>query len=292
MREAKGIADQANARYDQALRVTQAAVDHTNATVAAYGAEQEAARTSVLHRMAEFIRRHHRQVTESATALLDGVEADIGQIADFAGTIGPGSDWVAGAAKAGMTGVATFTGIPAAVTALGTASTGTAISSLSGAAAQSATGAWLGGGSLAAGGGGVALGATALNFVTVGPALLVGGLVMNGQGEKAKTRAHAYEAEVSTAVANQQTFRSLLAAVDARVEELSGLLGEVVSRAESALDHLEQEAFDPDRHADRFQRAMTLTLAVRDIAATAILTEAGELNGDTDRLLIKYREDS
>ena len=38
------------------------------------------------------------------------------------------------------------------------ASTGTAISSLSGAAAKSAAWAWLGGGSVAAGGGGVAAG--------------------------------------------------------------------------------------------------------------------------------------
>lgn len=292
MREAGRIAEGAKANYEKALAQTHRAVDDTNAKVAAYGVEQDAARRQVLHRMAEFIRRHERQVSESAAVLLDGVEAEIGEIADFAGTIGLGLDWLAGAAKAGFTGAATFTGIPAAVSALGTASTGTAISSLSGAAAQSATGAWLGGGSLAAGGGGVALGATALNFVTVGPALLVGGLVLNGQGEKAKTRANAYEAEVTIAVANQQTFRSLLATVDARVDELSQLLAQLVSRAVGSLAHLEQEPFDPERHAERFRRAMALTLAVRDMAATPILTSDGELNSETERLLIKYREET
>jgi len=49
--------------------------------------------------------------------------------------------------------------------ALGTASTGTAISSLSGAAAQSATLAWWGGGSLASGGLGMAGGAIALSGI-------------------------------------------------------------------------------------------------------------------------------
>ncbi|TRT83770.1 MAG: hypothetical protein EWV82_09400, partial [Microcystis aeruginosa Ma_AC_P_19900807_S299] len=49
----------------------------------------------------------------------------------------------------------------------GTASTGTAISGLSGAAAWNATLAWLGGGSLAAGGGGMALGTVVLGGITV-----------------------------------------------------------------------------------------------------------------------------
>jgi len=43
-------------------------------------------------------------------------------------------------------------------TTFGTASTGTAISALSGAAAESAALAWLGGGTLAAGGGGMTAG--------------------------------------------------------------------------------------------------------------------------------------
>lgn len=56
-------------------------------------------------------------------------------------------------------GQATAMGI---ATAFGTASTGTAISSLSGIAATNAATAWLGGGALAAGGGGMALGTTVL----------------------------------------------------------------------------------------------------------------------------------
>lgn len=60
------------------------------------------------------------------------------------------------------------------------AGTGTAISALSGAAAESAALAWLGGGTLAAGGGGVAAGALVLEAVATGGAILavVGGLWM------------------------------------------------------------------------------------------------------------------
>ncbi len=53
------------------------------------------------------------------------------------------------------------------VATYGTASTGTAISTLSGVAAHNATMAALGGGSLAAGGGGMAMGALALTGVGV-----------------------------------------------------------------------------------------------------------------------------
>lgn len=64
----------------------------------------------------------------------------------------------------------------AAAAAWGTAGTGSAIASLSGAAATNASLAWLGGGSLAAGGGGVALGSA----VVTGGAILVAAAVAYG----------------------------------------------------------------------------------------------------------------
>lgn len=80
----------------------------------------------------------------------------------------------------------TLTGLAAGVVttnlimALGTASTGTAISSLSGAAATNATLAWLGGGSIASGGFGVAGGTIILTGGTAVVAILVTGAVMYG----------------------------------------------------------------------------------------------------------------
>ena len=69
------------------------------------------------------------------------------------------------ARRSGIAGIAgsaavaaTWAGTMSLIAAYGTASTGVAISSLSGAAAGSASLAWLGGGSLAAGGGGIAVG--------------------------------------------------------------------------------------------------------------------------------------
>lgn len=89
-----------------------------------------------------------------------------------------------GAALGTAGGFAAAGATTAAVMALGTASTGTAIASLSGVAATNATLAALGGGALSVGGGGMALGATVLSSVTAGMAILVGGIVFSitGQG--------------------------------------------------------------------------------------------------------------
>ena len=87
-----------------------------------------------------------------------------------------------GAALGTAGGFAASGATTAAVMALGTASTGTAISALSGAAATNATLAALGGGSLAAGGGGIALGTTMLGAATLGVGLLVGGVIFSCTG--------------------------------------------------------------------------------------------------------------
>lgn len=176
-----------------------------------------------------------------------------------------------------------------AVSTFGIASTGAAISGLSGAAAESATLAALGGGSLAAGGGGMALGATALNFVTIGPALLVGGMVVKGQGTRARTQAEAFEAEIQVSLAELDQTEQNLTTVSDRVKELKGILVRLTALATDALDRLESEPFDPARHAGRFQEAMMLVMAVRDVAATPVVNSSGSLNERVGDLVIRYQ---
>ena len=96
---------------------------------------------------------------------------------------------LSGAALGTAGGFAAAGATTAAVMALGTASTGTAIASLSGAAATNATLAALGGGALAAGGGGIALGTTILGATTLGMGLLVGGIIFNFTGNKLSAKA-------------------------------------------------------------------------------------------------------
>ena len=94
-----------------------------------------------------------------------------------------------GAAVGTAGGFAAAGATTSAVMALGTASTGTAIATLHGVAATNATLAALGGGAIAAGGGGMALGTTILGATTLGAGILVGGIIFNLTGSKLSDKA-------------------------------------------------------------------------------------------------------
>ncbi len=95
---------------------------------------------------------------------------------------------VGGAAVGTAGGFAAAGAATAAVMALGTASTGTAIASLSGAAAVNATLAAIGGGAIGIGGG-MALGTAILGATTLGVGLLVGGIIFNITGSSISSKA-------------------------------------------------------------------------------------------------------
>jgi len=96
---------------------------------------------------------------------------------------------IGGAALGTAGGFAAAGATTVAVMALGTASTGTAIATLSGAAATNATIAAIGGGAIAAGGGGIALGTTLLGAATLGVGFLVGGVIFNKTGSSLSDKA-------------------------------------------------------------------------------------------------------
>ncbi|MDB2130147.1 hypothetical protein [Enterocloster clostridioformis] len=108
-------------------------------------------------------------------------EVSVGAGVLLGGLGGAGLGAAGGFAAAGAT--------TSAVMALGTASTGTAIASLNGAAATNATLALLGGGIVEAGGGGMAAGAAALGAATLGIGLLVGGVIFSFTGAKLSEKA-------------------------------------------------------------------------------------------------------
>lgn len=289
IKKAKRRLKDSESRYFRGRVGAERSVAEANDDLRRYGDQQAHALQAVVVRMGEFLRRNAKQVRESERLLVDGIEASAGAVVKTPPLDQDAVTWVMGLVKSGVAGAGVSAGVTTAVGTYGVASTGAAISGLSGAAAESATLAFLGGGSLASGGGGVALGTTVLNFVTVGPALLVGGFVVKGQGEKALTRAREYEAKVAVELERLAAEQSRLGLVRTRVRELTSLLSELRGRAVKALNSLESEAFEPDRHADRFQQALNLVLAVRDIAATPVVETDGTLSDRADRLVIKYR---
>ena len=95
-----------------------------------------------------------------------------------------------GIASGAMAGALTAFGAYGAVGAFATASTGTAITSLSGVAATNATLAFFGGGSLAAGGLGMAGGTVILGGLVAGPALAVIGFVVGSKASANLNKAY------------------------------------------------------------------------------------------------------
>lgn len=289
IKQANGRIRKAGERYDEERRELEAHELVTNERLKALGSRQEHALRVVVDRMADFLRRHEKQVSESEKLLVDGLDASTGQVTLDRGLGQDAVAWMRGIVGAAVTGVGINAGVTTAVTSLAVASTGTAISSLSGAALTNATLAALGGGSLAAGGGGMAVGAAALNFVTIGPAILVSGLVVAGQGERAKTKARENEAEVNVAIAEMQATKVKFDAIIARADELETLLDQLVERATRALDLLESQPFDPAVHAVPFRQALALTVAVRDVASARVVDEAGEQDQETADVTMRYR---
>ena len=115
---------------------------------------------------------------EAASEIRTG-KVELSQISNSLQSVAAGS----------LAGVAAGGGAYLGVGSLATASTGTAISGLSGAAATNATLAWLGGGSLASGGFGMAGGTLVLGGLVAGPLLAIGGSVFAAKAAKAKDQA-------------------------------------------------------------------------------------------------------
>lgn len=116
---------------------------------------------------------------------------------------------------------------------LATASTGTAISSLSGVAATNATLAWLGGGSLAAGGGGMALGTMVLGGIVAGPALAIFGHIIGNKGEEALNKARSNLEQARTIRDEAALMNGKLQAI----QSVTSLANSTFSKISSQLRH-------------------------------------------------------
>lgn len=133
------------------------------------------------------------------------------------------------------------------------------------AAATNATLAWLGGG---------ALGTLVLGGFALGSALMVGGFMIDGDGEKALTEATEYAAKVEAEIAKMDAYIDYLEnSVQRRIRELESIVKSLNSRCQPALDELEiaiQQGFSIQRDAEKFQRAFLLVKALMEIMRTPL----------------------
>ena len=207
---------------------------------------------------------------------------------------------IAGGAAAGTAGGALVAfGAYGAAQAFAFASTGTAISALSGAAATNATLAFFGGGSLAAGGLGMAGGTVVLGGLVAGPALMVMGLVVGEAArknlEKARTNlaeAERISEELNTAslqceVIRRRTylFYNLLARLDARFLPL-------LYRME---DILISEGDDYRQYSPESKKTVaacaSIAVTIKSVLDTPLLTDEGLLTPDSEKAMLSAQED-
>lgn len=113
-------------------------------------------------------------------------------------------------AGAGAAGAAAGFAVYGGVMTLGAASTGTAISSLAGAAATKATLAAIGGGSLATGGLGIAGGTAILGAAVAAPVLAIAGWAYDNHGKESLNNARKIREEVNQAVKKFKNAQSQL----------------------------------------------------------------------------------
>ncbi|MFT4135241.1 hypothetical protein [Microbacterium sp.] len=284
-KDMKTQAELYEARYAAHLGKT----EETNLIFQTLGRSQERAQHEVIYRMKDFLERNAKQVKAHEHLILDGVDGSSRHVVGLTKLEADVAGWVRGVVGSTIVGVATPTAIRAGVIQLATASTGTAITGLSGAATTSATLAWLGGGALAAGGGGMALGAVMLNVAVIGPSALVAGMTVKNRGTKAKTEAEKHRTDVEIEIAKLDAQNELLRAVNARANELDHILIRLTDDATVSMDTLESEPFDMERYAERLQRALILVKAVRDVATAPVADEQGNLDQQTEELVLKYR---
>lgn len=210
------------------------------------------------------------------------------EIAEITGVVST----VASGALAGVTGgTLTAFGAYGAAGTFAAASTGTAISSLSGAAATNATLAFFGGGSLASGGLGMAGGMVVLGGLVAGPALLVMGIITGAKAGKSLEEALANSAEVDQTceqleVANYQCiairrrtymFYSLLARLDSFLLPLVLDMKEVIKN----------EGYDYSMYKSESKkivaRAASVAVTVKKVIDTPILSEDGKLIDESEK---------
>jgi hypothetical protein len=257
--------------------------------VRAYGELQLHVQVDTLGAWARWLEENERKVREFEGHLVGGVTVPSFDLPKLKLQVIEAERMLSGGVSAGVAGALARQAALAGVRSLASAGTGTAISGLSGAAAKSATLAWLGGGAVSSGGGGVALGTIMANSIASAPALLVVGLGLNVQGHRAQTRARKIEAECRVEAARLETQRLLIERLEVRVAELEVVLRELDQRASQALDELRQVEFDPAEHVDLFMRVALLIQGLREILATRVVDEAGDLTPESERIVIVDR---
>lgn len=181
---------------------------------------------------------------------------------------------------------------------LGTATTGTAISSLSGVAATNATLAWLGGGALSAGGYGMAGGMMVLGGIVTGPALAIFGHVLGSKGEAALNAAKSNLEQAQTVCEQAELMGDKLKAIT----DVTSLANTTFSNVSSRLRHsvsdlkrvIENEGTDFSNYSEQAKSivfgSVKFAQLLKAMIDTPILDKDGNLVISTQKRVIEVNK--
>ena len=207
---------------------------------------------------------------------------------------------VAGAASGAITALGAY----GAASALAVASTGTAISTLSGVAATNATLAFFGGGSLAAGGLGIAGGSAVLGGLVAGPALMVVGLIVGKAAKKDLDKALTNQDEAIQIAAQLEVASQQCEAIRRRTYMFYDLLARLDSYYLPFIYQMEDifknEGDDYSKYQDESKKVIascaSFAVTIKSVLDTPLLTDDGLLTEessstaiDIEKFLDKYR---
>jgi molecular chaperone GrpE (heat shock protein) len=287
--KANELAKAAQERYEQALKRLEEDEQDTNKLAEEYGNVQFKTIRDTIGRFICFIESTGQKTAQTEKQLLDGIELSVQQLQEFKAAVIGAQTFFTGGVKAAGAAAAGYGGAVAVATSIGVASTGTAISTLSGAAATNAMLAWFGGGAIAAGGGGMAVGVWVLGGITAIPAVAIGGFMAAREGKKAMTKACEHVVKVNKAIAEINAARDFSGKVRQRIAELKNVFESLNTRALEKLVELESQPFNSNRDAEKFQQLGYLMKGLAEILKARILTSEGAFNLGTVTILEKYR---
>jgi hypothetical protein len=280
---AQECVDQANEKLDQSKGAT-------NALLSGYGKKKlEALDRQVQPFVALFKQLKNVEIAESAELekLKIGKFSEVA-IAELQHSCNVAHGALQGVGAGAVGGALTAFGAYSGTMMLASAGTGAAISGLSGVAATNATLAWLGGGTLAAGGMGVAGGTMVLGALVAGPALLIFGSVLGAKASKKLSEARANMEKAETFEVEVDGVCQKLAMIQEVTNTASEVLSSLRGRLRRANDSLEkiitEEGTDFSKYDNKAKavvfRGVKYAQLVKAVIDTPILNESGELLGD------------
>jgi len=208
---------------------------------------------------------------------------------------GYASSIASGILTGGVGGALAAFGAYSGVMAFGAASTGTAITALSGVAATNATLAFLGGGTLAAGGLGVAGGMAVLGGLVAGPALAIMGFVIGAKASKNLDNAYSNLAEAEKIAEELNTGTLLCNSIRRRSYMFHRLFVRLDILFLRLINELEQIVKKSGKNYQKYSteqkhivaQVCSVAGAIKAVLDTPLLTEDGCLTPQSEKLMVE-----